>query len=814
MRKIYLCLFGIAIGITGYGQVRPLPLGKSSELLQNFRQQMNTTQQLQGFSRLQLKVEGGGILNGKVNHRNSTGKGNEFLVGEIEQVPGSSFFLQVDGAVLKGNIVLRNSKKAYVYYSDGTGNAWLKEEDIHKVLCVDFAKAPETAGTAGVGGTGRADATSGTTTDAAAVAAVADLQSYPAGVGCVLLDFDGQVVSGTLWNGGNTINAAPSTLTDTEKEQVWELISEDYRPFRLNVTTSEAVYNTYPANRRQRCIFTPTNTAAPGAGGVAYLNSFTWGNETPCWVFNGGVKGAGDAGAHEVGHTFGLSHDGRTNPVEEYYLGQGNWAPIMGAGYYVPIVQWSKGEYANPSNTEDDLSIIANNTNGVGFRADDFGGTLASAATLSVASGNVSNAGVIERTADVDIFSFTTTGGAALLSINPAPLHPDLDILATLYNSAGGVVTSSDLSGLNATINATLAAGKYYLAVTGTGSGNPLTTGYTNYGSLGAYTITGTIAGGQSTQAAIFYKDCNFGGTSAGLPAGTYTLTQLQAYGILNDDISSLKVSSGYQVILYWDDNFGGSTLTVSADNSCLVDNGWNDKASSLKIIPTTAASTLIQAENYGSMAGIQTETTTDTDGGLDVGYIDTGDWMAYNNVNFPASGTYLIEYRVASLSGGGQLSADLNAGSTILGTLNVPSTGGWQNWTTISHTVSVTAGTYNLGVYAQAGGWNLNWIRISQVSAAAAASAASGKVVAQTATIDAPRSGFVLYPNPAKSQLNILTGKDLSTGIIIIYDMQGRQVLRVKSGSTSIDVAPLKPGIYTLVFTSKAEKIIRQFLR
>src|SRR6187402_2554960 len=248
MKKVYFSLLGLAllaVSMNSLGQGKPLPLGRSSDLLQNFRQQMNSTQQLQGISRLQLKVEGD-ILRGKVNHRHATAKDNEFVVGEIEQTPGSSFFFQVEGPVVKGNIVLRKSRKAYVYYSDGSGNAYLKEEDIQKVLCVDYLKAPEPKGAA---------TAANASVSIAAVTALADLQSYPAGVGCVLLDFDGQVVSGTLWNGGNTISAAPATLNDTEKEQVWELISEDYRPFRLNVTTSEAVYNTYPANRRMRCIF-------------------------------------------------------------------------------------------------------------------------------------------------------------------------------------------------------------------------------------------------------------------------------------------------------------------------------------------------------------------------------------------------------------------------------------------------------------------------------------------------------------------------------------------------------------------------------
>jgi len=41
---------------------------------------------------------------------------------------------------------------------------------------------------------------------------------------------------------------------------------------------------------------------------------------------------------------------------------------------------------------------------------------------------------------------------------------------------------------------------------------------------------------------------------------------------------------------------------------------------------------------------------------------------------------------------------------------------GGWQNWTTISHTVNINAGTYNVGVFAQQGGWNLNWIRFTKI--------------------------------------------------------------------------------------------------
>lgn len=120
-----------------------------------------------------------------------------------------------------------------------------------------------------------------------------------------------------------------------------------------------------------------------------------------------------------------------------------------------------------------------------------------------------------------------------------------------------------------------------------------------------------------------------------------------------------------------------------------------------------------IQAESFSASQGVQVESTTDSGGGQSVGWIESGDWMAYNSINIPASGTYTIEYRVASPNSGGRLSLDLNGGSTVLGQINIPNTGGWQNWRTISHTVHINAGTYNFGIFAQTGGWNINWWRI-----------------------------------------------------------------------------------------------------
>jgi hypothetical protein len=121
-----------------------------------------------------------------------------------------------------------------------------------------------------------------------------------------------------------------------------------------------------------------------------------------------------------------------------------------------------------------------------------------------------------------------------------------------------------------------------------------------------------------------------------------------------------------------------------------------------------------VQAESYRSMFGVGTETTSDVGGGQHVAFINTGDWMSYPVVILPSTGQYRVEYRVASLSGGGSLCLEYSGGSPVYDSLSIPTTGGWQNWQTVSHTVNLSAGSYWFAIFATRGGWNLNWFRIS----------------------------------------------------------------------------------------------------
>jgi glucosylceramidase len=128
----------------------------------------------------------------------------------------------------------------------------------------------------------------------------------------------------------------------------------------------------------------------------------------------------------------------------------------------------------------------------------------------------------------------------------------------------------------------------------------------------------------------------------------------------------------------------------------------------------TTDARTTIQASSFTAASGVQTETTTDTNGGLDVGFADAGDSLTYDGVDF-GSGVTGVDARVASAGSGGTIELHLDSATgPLVGSVTVPVTGGWQKWTTASATVSGAAGVHSLWLVF-AGGQsigNLNWLR------------------------------------------------------------------------------------------------------
>ncbi len=430
-------------------------------------------------------------VRGNVQLRLELPDGTTSVGGRLDGIENGTFFLDEDGNQIRGMVIWPEQRIAYRYSSRTNGTVVAERVPLDDIFCVDYPRRDEDSTPVPV------DVPPDAGTGAITAEAVPSLQSRPEATAVIYLDMDGETVIDSHWNSGNPIVAASPNLSSSRVRAIWQRVSEDYRPFHINVTTDEGVYLGAPQNRRIRCIITPTGSWYGNAGGVAYVGSFRWSGDTPCWVFMTAEKSASEAASHEVGHTVGLTHDGKI-PNTEYYSGHGSgatgWAPIMGVGYSKELVQWSKGEYAGANNTQNDLSLIAGLNNGFGYRTDDHGNNWSTATVLP--SGPFNLGGVIEKSSDVDAFLFSVGSGDVSVTLSPAAKAPNLDILAEIRDSSNALVASSNpSSALNASFARTLPYGTYVLLVSGTGKGDPLGTGYTDYGSLGEYTLSGTIIG-------------------------------------------------------------------------------------------------------------------------------------------------------------------------------------------------------------------------------------------------------------------------------------------------------------------------------
>ncbi|HRI23978.1 MAG TPA: T9SS type A sorting domain-containing protein, partial [Ferruginibacter sp.] len=336
--------------------------------------------------------------------------------------------------------------------------------------------------------------------------AVPKYNSYPSASATIFLDFDGHYVQSTMWNGGNSFYCDESGLSDPQITEAFNRVAEDFRPFEINITTDSAVFLAAPYNRRVRIIITTTSYWYPGVGGVSYISSFNWGDDTPAFVFSDllgpfSPKMVGECCSHEAGHTLGLAHQSKygsdcVNPIEPYNGGAGGgetgWAPIMGNSYYKNMSNWNNGPTPyGCTAVQDNLSIITSQ-NGFGYRADDFGETLNNN-THTFSTGNFNVSGLIGTNADKDAFRFSLSQNSnfhlTAIPFNVANnyIGANLDIRIELYNASATLVRTYDpLSTMSVTIDTVLNSGTYYLKLNGTGNGN---TG--PYGSLGSYTISG-----------------------------------------------------------------------------------------------------------------------------------------------------------------------------------------------------------------------------------------------------------------------------------------------------------------------------------
>ncbi len=192
-------------------------------------------------------------------------------------------------------------------------------------------------------------------------------------------------------------------------------------------------------------------------------------------------------------------------------------------------------------------------------------------------------------------------------------------------------------------------------------------------------------------------------------------------------------------------------------------------------------------ADSYRS-DGVDLETTGDTTGttgagaGYDLGWTGAGQWTRYT-VNAAGGGTYKVSLRLASPSGvtDGLHLANL-AGTNLSGNINVPATGGWQDWTTVTATVTLPAGTQTLVLDQDNGGWNVHslnfapsgvtssWFEVVNQSSglcatASGSSTANGTAVVESACTSAASQLWKFVPTSVSGEYEVVNDNAQSEG-------------------------------------------------
>jgi hypothetical protein len=106
-----------------------------------------------------------------------------------------------------------------------------------------------------------------------------------------------------------------------------------------------------------------------------------------------------------------------------------------------------------------------------------------------------------------------------------------------------------------------------------------------------------------------------------------------------------------------------------------------------------------IEAEAFTVNQGLQLETTTDVGGGKNIGYTNSGDYLEYK-VKVAKTSKYILEVRYACLNAAGRIEIQqINQNGAVINSvqLNIPVTGGWQTWQTVSTSIDLTAGQCTL---------------------------------------------------------------------------------------------------------------------
>ena len=200
------------------------------------------------------------------------------------------------------------------------------------------------------------------------------------------------------------------------------------------------------------------------------------------------------------------------------------------------------------------------------------------------------------------------------------------------------------------------------------------------------------------------------------------------------------------------------------------------------------------EAENWSEQSGVGTENSGDTNGGIDVGFIENGDWIKVNSLDF-ANGAKTFDARVASAGSGGTIELRLDSKTgKLIGTCIVPVTGGWQTWITKSCAVSGVTGAHDLYLLFKGTSgflFNLNWWMFTAITTG---------IDEKVADKNLP---YIKVENGQSWLIGTQNGYNIS-----MYDVSGKNVFHGLATSSQFLLPKVQCGIYIVKVETGKETI------
>ncbi|PKP53113.1 MAG: hypothetical protein CVT92_05955 [Bacteroidetes bacterium HGW-Bacteroidetes-1] len=212
-----------------------------------------------------------------------------------------------------------------------------------------------------------------------------------------------------------------------------------------------------------------------------------------------------------------------------------------------------------------------------------------------------------------------------------------------------------------------------------------------------------------------------------------------------------------------------------------------------------------VEAEDFFEMSGIGTENCTDIGGGLNVGWIEEGDYMKYF-IKVNTSVNYKLVSRIAGFNSG---TLFFLFNDSIHANIPFTSTNGWQTWRDFSTNLYLEEGNYVMKVFAYTDGFNINYFDFIQLT---------GVNENQSVISD-----ISISPNPAKEQFRLSFSSMKYQNVKVgLFEMNGKPIQSLFAGNVNSGLnefyftldAALPEGLYFIEIKDENQRYFMKILK